>query len=184
MTSNLGSEKIQEMFFDATEKAEKALSEAMEKNKKKKAKAKKGKGKEEEMEELPTHAEVDYNEMKKSVMSVVEKNFRPEFINRIDEISVFHPLLESQIGQIAHRQIEKLNERLKDKGLSIVLSPETIQFLTHLGYDPLYGARPLRRVLQQWLENPLSQQIIAGTFKEDMVIEVGLQDGSLTFSAE
>ena len=100
-----------------------------------------------------------YEAMKDAVMEVVGQHFRPEFINRVDEIVVFHPLNREQIKMIAGIQLERLRGRLKDAGLDIELSDQAMELLGNTGFDPVYGARPLKRAIQQKLENPLAQKI-------------------------
>src|SRR5471030_550793 len=121
MTSNLGSDVIQQHFGEAT-----------------------------------------YEQMKASVMEVVTQNFRPEFINRIDEVVVFHPLAHAHIKNIAKVQLERLYKRLEEKGYSATLTDAALELIGNTGFDPVYGARPLKRAIQQELENPLAQQILSG----------------------
>lgn len=125
---------------------------------------------------------VDYDSMRSSVMSVVSTHFRPEFINRIDECVVFHPLDPSQIGLIAALQVKALQKRLAQKEIGLHVSPEAIDYLARSGYDLVYGARPLKRVLQQALENTLARSILSGEFSSGEEIDVGFEDGQLTFS--
>lgn len=105
---------------------------------------------------------LDYGEMKELVMSVVGHHFRPEFINRIDETVVFHPLGESMIKSIARIQLERLYKRLEERGYIVNISEAALDLLAKEGYDPVYGARPLKRAIQQAIENPLAQQILSG----------------------
>ncbi|MFT3929833.1 MAG: ATP-dependent chaperone ClpB [Spongiibacteraceae bacterium] len=108
--------------------------------------------------------EHNYEAMKVAVMEVVGGHFRPEFINRIDETVVFHPLAKAQIRGIANIQLDLLRKRLKDRDLSIQISDAVIDELAAVGFDPVYGARPLKRAIQQYLENPLAQEILKGKF--------------------
>lgn len=124
----------------------------------------------------------DYFTMKKAVLGVVGQHFRPEFINRIDETVVFHPLDEQQIKHIAELQIQRLRTRLTEKELSLNITAEAMDYLALTGYDPVYGARPLKRAIQQHLENPLAQEILAGKFLPGDVIKITLEQGSLAFS--
>ena len=119
--------------------------------------------------------------MKKAVMEVVAQHFRPEFINRIDEIVVFHALGKEQIVDIASIQIEQLQHRLAAKDYTLKVEPDALAFLAEAGYDPVYGARPLKRALQQYLENPLAQDILAGKFLPGSTITVTRKDESLQF---
>jgi ATP-dependent Clp protease ATP-binding subunit ClpB len=105
--------------------------------------------------------EEHYEAMKKAVMEVVGTHFRPEFINRVDESVVFHPLLKSQIRGIADIQLHALKGRLAERELGLELSEPFMEHLVSAGFDPVYGARPLKRAIQQELENPLAQRILA-----------------------
>lgn len=124
----------------------------------------------------------DYFEMKDAVMGVVGKHFRPEFINRIDEIVVFHPLDEEQIKKIATIQINRLRSRLGEREYGIAVSPEAMDYLAAAGYDPVYGARPLKRSIQQYVENPLAQEILTGKFIPGDTIQIGLKNDKIVFS--
>jgi len=97
-------------------------------------------------------------------MEVVAQHFRPEFINRIDDVVVFHPLGEAQIKQIALLQIERLRLRLSSQNMHLEISDEALAHISTAGFDPVYGARPLKRAIQQLIENPLAQSILAGKF--------------------
>jgi ATP-dependent Clp protease ATP-binding subunit ClpB len=119
MTSNLGSQMIQEMFVDSAGGDDSAES---------------------------------YTQMKAAVMGVVQAHFRPEFINRLDDIVVFHPLDKAQIREIARIQLKGLEKRLGERGLRIELEDAALQLLGNVGFDPVYGARPLKRAIQQQLE--------------------------------
>jgi len=105
-----------------------------------------------------------YEDIKAKVMEVVGLHFRPEFINRIDETVVFHPLMQSQIKGIAKIQLAHLNDRLAELGMTLSLSEAASDQLAEVGYDPVYGARPLKRAIQQWIENPLANQLLSGGF--------------------
>jgi len=118
--------------------------------------------------------EENYEAMKESVMNVVGGHFRPEFINRIDEAVVFHPLSKAQIRGIANIQIDLLRTRLSERELNIELSDDVMDKLTHVGFDPVYGARPLRRAIQQYVENPLAEDILQGKFMPGDVIRAEL----------
>jgi ATP-dependent Clp protease ATP-binding subunit ClpB len=123
----------------------------------------------------------DYFEMKEAVLKIVGQHFRPEFMNRIDETVVFHPLDEQQIKSIAKIQIERLKSRLAEKELGLSMSDEAMDYLAATGYDPVYGARPLKRAIQQHLENPLAQAILAGGFVPGDTIHVVMENGRLKF---
>ncbi len=140
MTSNLGSQRIQELSMHASGK--------------------------------PDNAEADYQLMKAEVMEVVSQHFRPEFINRVDDVVVFHPLDREAIHQIADIQMADLRGRLHERDLDMVVSEAAMTQIGNAGFDPIYGARPLRRAIQQALENPLAQEILAGNFMPGDVIDV------------
>ncbi len=144
MTSNLGSQQIQDMVGGTNEE--------------------------------------NYDAMKAAVMEVVGIHFRPEFINRVDEVVVFHPLGKAQIRAIATIQVAYLRQRLVDRHMDIELSDAALDQLGEAGFDPVYGARPLKRAIQQQVENPLAQQILAGHFIIGDVIRVDVKDGALSFT--
>lgn len=122
-----------------------------------------------------------YAKIKEVVMDVVSKHFRPEFINRIDEAVVFHSLTENQIYNIAAIQIERIKARLKEKDYQLIINSEVLHYLAQLGFNPVYGARTLKRVLQQYLENPISREILEGKFAPGSTIEVERNGDQLTF---
>jgi ATP-dependent Clp protease ATP-binding subunit ClpB len=126
--------------------------------------------------------EEHYEAMKSAVMEVVGRHFRPEFINRIDETVVFHPLAREQIRGIADIQLRALKQRLRERELNLELSPAFMDQLVAVGYDPVYGARPLKRAIQQYLENPLAQRILEGEFEPGQTIMVDLEGDKTTFS--
>ena len=121
--------------------------------------------------------------VKLSVMAEVRSHFRPEFINRIDEIVVFHGLDEKNIGAIAKIQLKILEDRLARMEMGLTVSDQALQKIAEAGYDPVYGARPLKRAIQQQIENPLSKQILAGTFAPKDTIRIDVRDGALVFEA-
>jgi len=125
--------------------------------------------------------EENYDRMKSAVMEVVGAHFRPEFINRIDEAVVFHPLGREQIRSITSIQIGYLRKRLAERDLGLELSEAALDRLGEAGFDPVYGARPLKRAIQQQLENPLAQEILAGRFQPGQVIQVDADGGQLLF---
>ena len=127
--------------------------------------------------------EANYERMKAAVMEVVGTHFRPEFINRIDETVVFHPLDQAEIRQIADIQLNNLRKRLAARDLGIQISDAALDLLAEAGFDPVYGARPLKRAIQQQVENPLAQQILGGKFMPGDTIAVGVEEGRLTFTA-
>ncbi|WOH39158.1 ATP-dependent chaperone ClpB [Thalassotalea fonticola] len=130
------------------------------------------------IQELAT--ESTYDDLRNTVMGVVGQHFKPEFINRIDESVVFHPLNAEQIKQIANIQIKQLAQRLVEKQLSLEVSDDALAKVAQVGFDPVYGARPLKRAIQQYIENPLAQELLSGKYSpEDVIaIEVG-SDGKL-----
>jgi len=125
--------------------------------------------------------EDQYDEMKSAVMDVVGKHFRPEFINRVDDVVVFHPLSRKHIRRIVDIQLGYLHDRLADRDLRIHLSEAARDRLAEAGFDPVYGARPLKRAIQQQVENPLAQEILEGKFRPGDIIEVGVADNRLDF---
>ena len=123
-----------------------------------------------------------YEEIKAAVMNSVNQHFRPEFINRIDEIVVFHPLGQEQMAGIADIQLSRLRKRLQERDMDIVLSDEAMTKLIAVGYDPVYGARPLKRAIQQEIENPLSVKLLSGEFVAGDTIKVDVDaEGNFTF---
>ncbi|MFT5705089.1 MAG: ATP-dependent Clp protease ATP-binding subunit ClpB [Shewanella sp.] len=123
-----------------------------------------------------------YEEMKSEVMNVVVHSFRPEFLNRVDEMVVFHPLGEKHIEYIASIQIESLKRRLAEKDYELNISDEALAFIAKAGFDPIYGARPLKRALQQEVENPLAQCILSESLLPGKPINVGCAEGELVFT--
>ncbi|UXI01800.1 ATP-dependent chaperone ClpB [Photobacterium sp. TY1-4] len=138
MTSNLGSDRIQEHF-----------------------------------------GELDYDGMKQTVMDVVNHHFRPEFINRVDETVVFHPLGEAHIKNIASIQMERLVKRLQERDYLLEVKDSALELMAEAGFDPVYGARPLKRAIQHYLENPLAQDILSGKFEPGKAIAVSAEDGKI-----
>ena len=120
-----------------------------------------------------------YDEMKALVMSVVSQHFRPEFINRIDETVVFHPLHKDNIRAIAEIQLKRLINRMESRGYVLHFTDSTLDFISEIGYDPIYGARPLKRAIQQEIENPLAQQILSGSLLPEKPISVDYVDGKI-----
>jgi ATP-dependent Clp protease ATP-binding subunit ClpB len=125
--------------------------------------------------------EENYEAMKSAVMEVVGTHFRPEFINRVDDVVVFHPLSREHIRLIVDIQLGYLRDRLAERDMQIHLSEAARDRLADAGFDPVYGARPLKRAIQQQVENPLAQAILEGKFKPGDVIEVGVADDRLEF---
>jgi ATP-dependent Clp protease ATP-binding subunit ClpB len=127
-------------------------------------------------------SEEQYTQMKALVMGVVQAHFRPEFINRLDEIVVFRALDKTQIRAIARIQIEYLARRLAERQLKLELSDKALDLLANIGFDPVYGARPLKRAIQQQLENPLAREILEGKFHPNDTVQVDAHQGHLIFT--
>jgi len=125
--------------------------------------------------------EKNYAKMKSAVMEVVQQSFRPEFINRIDDIVVFHPLGSKQIRAIVDIQLLYLRKRLAERNMDLTLDDAARDLLGEAGFDPVYGARPLKRAIQQQIENPLAQRILEGEFQPGDRVRVSARDGQLTF---
>ena len=125
--------------------------------------------------------EGDYDAMKDAVMEVVGQHFRPEFINRVDETVVFHPLARDQLKGIAAIQLDYLRQRLVDRDMGLRLSDKALEKLVEAGFDPVYGARPLKRAIQQQLENPLAQALLKGEFGPGDTIEVDVAGSEMVF---
>ena len=125
--------------------------------------------------------EHNYDAMKSAVMEIVSQHFRPEFINRVDDLVVFRPLGREHIRKIVDIQLGYLHQRLADRDMQLVLSEAARDRLAEAGFDPVYGARPLKRAIQQQVENPLAQEILKGRFNPGDTIEVGVADTRLEF---
>ena len=124
----------------------------------------------------------DYDGMKAAVMEIVGQHFRPEFINRVDDVVVFHPLQRDQIHAIADIQLGHLRQRLAERDMEIEISSAALDLLAEAGFDPVYGARPLKRVIQQQIENSLAHDILSGRFKTGDTIKVAVENNELTFT--
>ncbi len=124
--------------------------------------------------------ESNYQQMKNLVMGAVNEHFRPEFLNRVDDIVVFHPLGKEQITAIAKIQLRSLRERLADKGYKLELSLAALDKIADAGFDPVYGARPLKRAIQIEIENPLAQKILSGDLAGDGIIKIDVRDSVIT----
>ncbi|MGH8211537.1 MAG: AAA family ATPase, partial [Steroidobacteraceae bacterium] len=132
---------------------------------------------------IQEHAgEKNYTRMKSAVMEIVQQSFRPEFINRIDDIVVFHPLAGEQIRAIVDIQLVYLRKRLQERDMDLVLDNAARDLIGESGFDPVYGARPLKRAIQQQIENPLAQKILQGEFMPGDRIRAGARDGHLVFT--
>ena len=128
---------------------------------------------------MPQHR---YQAIKSAVMEIVSKHFRPEFINRLDEAVVFHPLERQHIRSIASIQIDILKARLAERDIALTVSDAALDQLGNVGFDPVYGARPLKRAIQQYLENPLAQALLAGEYAAGDTINVDVKGGDLHFN--
>ncbi len=125
--------------------------------------------------------EENYEAMKAAVMTVVSEHFRPEFINRIDDIVVFHPLTQDEIAKIVEIQLGYLRKRLAERDIGLEITPAALQKLAEAGYDPVYGARPLKRAIQHRIENPLAQEILKGSFGPGSTVKIDVEDGEIVF---
>ncbi|HMM58342.1 MAG TPA: ATP-dependent chaperone ClpB [Rudaea sp.] len=134
-----------------------------------------------QIQEYAGDSEEDYTKMKAAVMGVVQAHFRPEFINRLDEIVVFRALDKAQIRQIARIQCAYLGKRLAERQLALSISDKALDLLGNIGFDPVYGARPLKRAIQQQLENPLAREILEGKFQPGDTVAVDVAGGRLVF---
>ncbi|MFP6793777.1 MAG: AAA family ATPase, partial [Pseudomonadales bacterium] len=123
-----------------------------------------------------------YDEMKSAVMNVVTTAFRPEFINRVDDAVVFHPLGKEQIKAIARIQLEILQRRVKEARICLQFDEDSLAFLVEVGYDPVYGARPLKRAIQQYVENPLAEAILSGDYVAGDRIQASTANMSIVFA--
>jgi ATP-dependent Clp protease ATP-binding subunit ClpB len=123
-----------------------------------------------------------YAKMKAAVMATVQQHFRPEFINRVDEIVVFHPLGRSQLRSIVDIQLSHLRKRLADRDIQLELDDGARDLLGEAGFDPVYGARPLKRAIQNQVENPLAQRILRGEFGPGTKVRVSTKGGELAFA--
>jgi ATP-dependent Clp protease ATP-binding subunit ClpA len=125
--------------------------------------------------------DVSYNSMKNKLLDEVKKVFRPEFLNRVDDVIVFHPLGRQDLEQIVHIELKEVTDRLKDKKIELILAPEVVKFLIDNGYDPVFGARPLKRTIQRYIENVLAEDILSGKFGEGDKIAAELRGDTIEF---
>jgi ATP-dependent Clp protease ATP-binding subunit ClpB len=131
---------------------------------------------------LDVAGEENYEEIKKRVLEVVGEHFRPEFINRLDEIVVFHPLKKDQVRQIAKIQLNYLHKRLAEQDLSLDISDDVVDVIADAGFDPVYGARPLKRVIKNQIEKQLAKRILGGEFSPGDIIHVVMEAGEVKFT--
>jgi ATP-dependent Clp protease ATP-binding subunit ClpB len=128
-------------------------------------------------------ASIEREKQKTAVLEDVRMAFRPEFVNRIDEIVVFEPLGRDEIRQIVDIQLAGLQRRLADRKLSVTLTDGARDYLANKGYDPAFGARPLKRLIQREIQDPLAMKLLSGDIKDGDTVEIDLSDGALAFSA-
>jgi ATP-dependent Clp protease ATP-binding subunit ClpB len=126
----------------------------------------------------------DEEQMRRSVTDDLKKFFKPEFLNRVDETIIFHPLSKELILRIVDIQLDKMKHYLKEKHIDVLLADKAREFLAETGYDPLYGARPLKRAIQKEILNPLATKLLDGTFREGDVIEADIKDEKIVFRKE
>jgi len=127
--------------------------------------------------------EANEQRMRKTIESALKQTFRPELLNRIDDVIIFHPLTEEQLRSIVDLLVRETERRLAERDIKLDIKDEAKVWLVKRGYDPVYGARPLRRAIERYVENPLSTKILQGEFKQEDTIVIGVQDDSLTFAA-
>ena len=123
-----------------------------------------------------------FEDVRDSVMGVLRDHFRPEFLNRVDDIIVFKPLTQEQLGEIVDIQLARLQKRLDERKISMVVTDEARKLLIERGWDPVYGARPLKRAIQRMVQDRLAMQLLEGTFGDGDAVELGAKNGELTFA--
>ena len=128
--------------------------------------------------------ETDEEKLKASIESALKHTFRPELLNRIDDVIIFHPLTEENLKSVVELLIQELEKRLAERNIKLDVSSEAKAWLVKRGYDPVYGARPLRRAIQRYMENPISTKILQGEFKEEDTIIVSVQEDNLSFTSK
>ena len=129
----------------------------------------------------PVH-EQDYNAIKEKILGETKKIFKPEFLNRLDDQIVFHSLTREDLSKIVSLEVAKVAARVREKGVEIELTPEASAFLIEKGYEPVYGARPLRRAIERYLEDPIAEEVIRGKIKAGDRVKVGADKENLTFT--
>jgi ATP-dependent Clp protease ATP-binding subunit ClpB len=134
------------------------------------------------MVELGEHEDV--KSVEKEVMGVVRGHFRPEFLNRVDEIILFHRLRREDMGSIVDIQFKRLAKLLEDRKITLALDPKGRAWLADKGYDPVYGGRPLKRVIQKWVQDPLAEAILAGQIHDGATVKIGASQGRLTIDGK
>jgi ATP-dependent Clp protease ATP-binding subunit ClpB len=123
-----------------------------------------------------------FEEVREAVMAVLRDHFRPEFLNRVDEVIVFKPLSEDQLAAIVDIQLRRLQQRLAERHFQLVVTDAARKLLAHRGWDPVYGARPLKRAIQRMVQDPLAMMLLEGKFSDGDSIEVDVRDGELIFN--
>jgi ATP-dependent Clp protease ATP-binding subunit ClpB len=123
---------------------------------------------------------LSYDEIRTLVLGELRRHFRPEFLNRVDETVVFHPLTADELAKIVDIQLGRLRERLAERRIKVVLTPAAVKDLATRGYDPIYGARPLKRLIQQDIETPLARLLVKGELRDAETATVDMKDGRLT----
>jgi len=126
-------------------------------------------------------AEQTYEDMKKQLMEEIEKQFRPEFLNRLDDIIVFKALSKDDLRKIVFLEFDRVRERVARRGIDLTLTDEAMEFLIEEGFNPDFGARPLRRAIETRIENPLSEQLLEGRFKDVKAVDIRVGNGELLF---
>jgi ATP-dependent Clp protease ATP-binding subunit ClpC len=129
----------------------------------------------------PKKDEMNYDGLKQKLLDETKKVFRPEFLNRVDDTIVFHPLTRQDLEQIIHIELKEVHDRLKDKKIELILSEEVLKFLIDQGYDPVFGARPLKRTIQRYIENVLAEEILGGKFAEGDKIVAEIRGERISF---
>jgi ATP-dependent Clp protease ATP-binding subunit ClpB len=125
-----------------------------------------------------------FDEVRERVMEVLRQHFRPEFLNRVDDIIVFRPLTQEQLAEIVDIQLQGLRRRVADRGIQVEITDAAKQLLAERGWDPVYGARPLKRTIQRLVQDPLALNILEGRFKEGDRLVVDVENGELSFRKE
>ncbi len=125
--------------------------------------------------------DMNYDSLKTKLLDETKKVFRPEFLNRVDDIIVFHPLSRQDLEQIIHIELGEVKDRLKEKAMELLLSDEVLKFLIDQGYDPVFGARPLKRTIQRYVENVLAEEILSGKFQEGDKIQAEIRGDRVVF---
>jgi ATP-dependent Clp protease ATP-binding subunit ClpB len=126
----------------------------------------------------------DYEQMKSEALEVLRQSFRPEFLNRVDEVVVFHPLTRDELRQIVDVQLIRLRQRLEDRKIELELTDKARDYLAEKGYDPSYGARPLKRLIQRELETALGRKLLSGEIRDNSKVVVNAGARGLEFSSQ